>query len=152
MIGIEIQGVNELMAGLENYKKETDRAIKNSVTEVSMAVVRDAKMRLKEGLQQNPKHTRTGILWNSIMRKKQYEKDQFEAVVGTNVNYAPYIEFGTGDLVEIPEGAESVAAQYKGKGIRKVNIKAVSFLNFAAVKNRKKFIESLTKNLNKIKR
>lgn len=152
MIGLEISGVNELLAGFENYKKESDKAINQAVADTARAVEKDAKERLKSGLQQNPKHRRTSRLLSSIMRKKDYEKDQFEAVIGTNVEYAPYIEFGTGDFVEIPEGAEDVAAKYKGKGIRKVNIRAVSFLNYAAVKNRGKFIQSLTNRLNAIKK
>jgi hypothetical protein len=151
MIGVEIVGVNELLAGFKKYKLESDRAISLAVRDTAMAVEKDAKERLRSGLQQNPKHVRHSRLLTSVRRMKQHEQDQFEAVVGTDVEYAPYIEFGTGDFVEIPEGAEEVAAIYKGKGIRKVNIRAVSFLNYAAVKNGKKFIESLTKWLNKIK-
>jgi hypothetical protein len=150
MISVQIEGVNELLADFKEYKKESDKAIKDAVSMTVIDIVRDAKQRLQTGLQKEPKHIRTGRLWSSIMRKKEYERDQFEGVVGTDVEYAPYIEFGTGDLVEIPEGSEAVAALYKGKGIRKVNIKAVSFLNYAALKNAKKFIEYLEKNLNKI--
>lgn len=150
MISCEIEGVEGLLQDFKGYEKEAGEAIKKSVTEVVTLIIKDAKVRLQTGLQKQPKHTRTGRLISSIMRKKQHERDQFEGVVGTDVEYAPYIEFGTGDMVEIPEGSESVAAQYRGKGIRKVNIKAVSFLNYAAVKNSKKFIERLTANLNKI--
>lgn len=150
MIGVEIQGLQGLLNDFKGYKSQSDKAILQAVADTARAVEKDAKVRLKSGLQKNPKHTRQGRLWSSIMRKKQYEKDKFEAVVGTDVEYAAYIEFGTGDLVEIPEGAEEVAALYKGKGIRKVNIKAVSFLNYAAVKNQGKFLEALTKRLNAI--
>jgi uncharacterized protein (UPF0261 family) len=142
MIGLEISGVKELLAGFEDYKKESDKAILQAVGDTARAVEKDAKMRLKSGLQKDPKHKRDGTLWGSIMRMKKHEKDKFEAVVGTGLEYAPYIEFGTGDLVEIPEGAEAVAAQYRGKGLR----------NYAAVKNKNKFIEALEKRLNAIKR
>ena len=152
MITCEIHGVEGLLQDFKGYEKEAGEAIKKSVTEVVTLIIKDAKMRLHTSLQKQPKHTRTGRLISSIMRKKEHERDQFEGVVGTDVEYAPYIEFGTGDLVEIPRGAEDVAAKYRGKGIRKVNIKAVSFLNYAAVKNSKKFIEALEKNLNKIAR
>lgn len=151
MIGLEISGVNELLKGFDNYKKDSDKAITQAVGDTARAVEKDAKLRLKSGLQQNPKHTRTSRLLSSITRMKIHEKDQFEAVVGTNVEYAPYIEFGTGDFVEIPEGAEDVAAQFKGRGIKKVNIRAVSFLNYAAVKNAGKFIQALTTRLNAMK-
>jgi hypothetical protein len=44
------------------------------------------------------------------------------------VNYAPFIEFGTGGLVNIPKGYEKTAAQFKGKGIRQINLPARPFL------------------------
>jgi len=40
------------------------------------------------------------------------------------VDYAAYVEFGTGALVDIPPGLAGYAAQFKGKGIRKVNLPA----------------------------
>lgn len=42
--------------------------------------------------------------------------------------YGAYVEFGTGGLVSIPLGWEAIAAQYKGKGIRKINLPARPFL------------------------
>lgn len=38
------------------------------------------------------------------------------------VNYAPYMEFGTGKYVNVPSGLEDVAMSFKGRGIRRVNI------------------------------
>jgi HK97 gp10 family phage protein len=153
MIGVEITGVKELLAGFDNYKKEVGKAVARSVTTTTASITKDAKERLKSGLQSNPKHTRTGRLASSIMRKKQHERDPFEGVVGTNVEYAPYIEFGTGEQVftnsDFDENARLVALDYKGYKKTKGMI-GVSFLNFAALKNTKTFIEALTKNLNKI--
>ena len=47
-------------------------------------------------------------------------------------NYAPYIEFGTGGSVDLTDMTElgipeSYAAQFKGKGIREVNLPARPF-------------------------
>ena len=39
-------------------------------------------------------------------------------------NYAAYVEFGTGDFVDIPAGLESYAKNFIGKDIRKVNLPA----------------------------
>jgi phage gpG-like protein len=44
-----------------------------------------------------------------------------------HTNYAPYIEFGTGGLVDVPKGLEQYAIQFKGKGIRQVNLPARPF-------------------------
>lgn len=48
--------------------------------------------------------------------------------VGTDLEYAPYVEFGTGDLVDVPAGLEDYAMQFKGAGVRKVNLPARPFL------------------------
>ena len=48
--------------------------------------------------------------------------------VEAKAKYAPYVEFGTGGLVDIPTGYEQYAAIFKGKGIRKVNLRARPFL------------------------
>jgi hypothetical protein len=47
-------------------------------------------------------------------------------------NYAPYVEFGTGGSVDLTDMTElgipeSYAAQFKGKGIRDVNLPARPF-------------------------
>jgi hypothetical protein len=79
-----------------------------------------------------------------------------EKVVGTDVEYASYIEFGTGDMVfenfDFDDNARRVAADFKGKGIRKVNIKGDSFLNWAAVNQQEKLVKRIEDNLNKINR
>jgi len=62
-----------------------------------------------------------------------------------NVEYGPYIEFGTGGLVNIPPGLEDIAAAAKGAGIRKVNMRAQPFF-FRA------FFEEAPKMLARIKK
>lgn len=42
---------------------------------------------------------------------------------GVNVKYAPYVEFGTGNKVYVPNELTEYAMQFKGRGIRKVNNK-----------------------------
>ena len=56
-----------------------------------------------------------------------------QAVVEAKMNYAPYVEFGTGRTVDLSELDElgipqSYAAQFKGKGIKKVNLPARPYL------------------------
>ena len=43
------------------------------------------------------------------------DNTKFIYSIGTNVKYAPYIEFGTGGKVNIPAGFSSYASQFKGK-------------------------------------
>lgn len=46
----------------------------------------------------------------------------FGAKIGFRALHAPYLEFGTGGYVDVPEGFADYAIQFKGAGIRKVNI------------------------------
>lgn len=65
-----------------------------------------------------------GILRASI----NGEVDGLNGVIGTNVRYAPYMEFGTGGLVDVPAGLEDYAIKFKGSGIKQVNIPPHPFL------------------------
>ena len=71
--------------------------------------------------------------------------------IGTDVYYAPYVEFGTGKFVEIPEGAEEQAAQAKGAGIREVNLPARPFLFPAAETERPLLEKEIAEILKKVK-
>lgn len=59
-----------------------------------------------------------GILRSSI----NGEVEGLNGVVGTPVEYAPYLEFGTGGLVDVPAGLEDYAIKFKGAGIKQVNM------------------------------
>jgi hypothetical protein len=52
---------------------------------------------------------------------------------GVNVNYAPYVEFGTGTRVVVPDDVKDYAIQFKGAGLRKVNNRAQPYF-FPAVR------------------
>ena len=68
-----------------------------------------------------------------------------EKVLRNATEYAGYIEFGTGGLVNIPNGLENHAAPWKGAGIRKVNMRAQPYF-FRA------FFEETPKMLARIKK
>jgi HK97 gp10 family phage protein len=62
--------------------------------------------------------------------------------------YAVYQEFGTGEAVKIPLGLEDYARQFKGKGVRKINIPPQPFLFPAAESERPQYIDKITEALN----
>lgn len=41
-----------------------------------------------------------------------------------NAPYAPFLEFGTGGLVDVPSGWQDVAIEFKGEGKRQINLPA----------------------------
>jgi hypothetical protein len=89
-----------------------------------------------------------GILKASI----NGEVDGLNGVVGSTVRYAPYIEFGTGGLVDVPEGLEDYAMKFKGAGIKQVNLFPRPFLIPAFKKHTTIMLAELEKlDLNGIK-
>lgn len=79
-----------------------------------------------EGKAKNRVPVDTGKLKQSIYHKMDYSKAIGE--VGATEDYAPYIEFGTGGNVAIPNGFDELAGKFKGSGKRKINRKAQPFL------------------------
>ena len=69
-----------------------------------------------------------GILRNSIQLKEINRGDKIMYTVGSRLKYAPYVEFGTGGTVNVPAGYEDFAMQFKGKGIRKINLRPRPYL------------------------
>ena len=66
----------------------------------------------------------TGFLKGSI----ETQSKGLEGIVSVSKHYAPYVEFGTGGLVNVPMGLETYASKYKGKGIKQVNLPPRPFL------------------------
>jgi len=56
--------------------------------------------------------------------------------------YAPYVEFGTGFLVTVPSELKDYAMQFKGAGIRQVNLRPRPYLYPAFFINRQRFIKA----------
>jgi phage gpG-like protein len=76
--------------------------------------------------------------------------------VVVNKKYAPYIEFGTGSTVSLDDMLQlgipsSYAMQFKGKGIREVNLPARPFLFSSARKELRNLMNRLTKRINKVR-
>lgn len=137
---IEVEGIDQLMQDFRKFGKEADKAVKRGVDRTALAVETDAKEKLK-----SDGHVRTRRLLQSIHTennegaKYYYEasgisypgsldekmKDD-ESIVGTNVHYAPYVEFGT---------------KY---------MSGDSYLGYAAVKQDKKLRDRIVEELNKL--
>jgi len=68
------------------------------------------------------------ILRSSIQLKEINRGDKIMYTVGSRLKYAPYVEFGTGGEVSVPAGYEDFAMQFKGKGLRKINLRPRPYL------------------------
>ena len=86
----------------------------------------------------------TGRLRNSISLKK----DQFLSYyLVAQTNYAAYVEFGTGTGFIPPEKTEwaNIAAQFKGRGIKQVNLPARPYMRPSILAYYPKFKEEAIK-------
>jgi HK97 gp10 family phage protein len=63
--------------------------------------------------------------------------------VKVGMHYAPYVEFGTGGLVDVPAGISVFALKFKGNGIKQVNLAPRPFLFPAYFANIEKLKERI---------
>lgn len=132
---MRIEGLNEFRNSLKRYAekfpKETADAIKEEGFRLQAMAKSDAP-------------ADTGKLRQNIDIDNS---EEFTSKVTANVPYAPYVEFGTGGEVQIPDGWEEIAAQFKGKGIRTINMKPQPYLIPNFVKVRRRLTERIRKKI-----
>lgn len=68
-----------------------------------------------------------------------------------NAKYAPFLEFGTGGLVNIPIGWKKFARQFKGKGKKKINLPARPHIIPAFQRAKVFLMKQLRKDLRRLK-
>ena len=133
-MAIEIEGIDKVIKRLETLS-DTE-TIKQSMGKACAVVEAAAK-------QNAPKDT--GALRNSITSKVEYRDGHIEGVVFTPLEYAPYIEYGTGLFAE-SGGRKDVPWNYqddKGEWHSTSGIKPHPFMRPAVEDNRNKIIEVL---------
>lgn len=110
--------ISKLLKQIDSFGADAQRlavAITNSTAE---SIVADAKQKVVVDLGQ----LRQSI--GNTTARVGYNK----SFVFANAPYAAYVEFGTGGTVSVPKGFEPIAIQFKGKGIRKINLRPKPFL------------------------
>lgn len=140
MIKVSLSGIKGLEKALKGKSdalvKGVDMEIKASVLEINQQ-------------QKSLAPVDFGALRSSLKWAKTAPLT-FELVSsGAGSSYAPYQEFGTGGLVRIPQGLEAEASQYKGKGIRQINMRPQPFFFAPAFAEWNKLKKRIEKMLNK---
>lgn len=133
-----VKGNKAVIKGLNTFEKRVEGKVKDSFHEWAVETENMAKSRVPVD---------TGELKNDISAR--VENERWTWTVGTNKHYAPYVEFGTGAMVDVPQGLEDYAIQFKGAGIRQVNLPARPYLFNSARENFRKMIEKLKKDFGK---
>ena len=91
---------------LENLANKIQRNLIGALVEAALNVETNAKMDCPAPL---------GTLRGSIRQEKIVEEDVVGFKIGSDLEYAPYVEFGTGALVSVPNDYSDFAMQFKGQ-------------------------------------
>lgn len=120
---IKINGLDKSLDNLSKFAKANEDAVKTAIAETAINVERKAKENLAST---GFKDSVGGIAQSGYIL---YRADKLGAEVGFNKHYAPYIEYGTGQNVDVPSGFEDYAWQFKGDDLRQVNIKPMPYFH-----------------------
>ena len=131
--------------GLDKVYKDFAKLSQEVHKKVGLVTRENAKEIAVDASQRAPKDL--GDLHKNI----SYEKvdDTFNYKIFAIEKYSAYVEFGTGGMVKVPNELKEIAIQFKGKGVKEVNLPARPFLYPAFVKGREQYLEDLEDLLKK---
>jgi len=145
MAKAEIKGLQELLKKFKTLDKEIIKNVDDLIEGAAQEIELDAKVAAPVNKLKSGGSLRQGIKAEPI----QGEKLGYRVVA--KEKYSAFMEFGTGGKVKVPSELKEIALQFKGKGIREVNIKPRPFLYPAFVKHRKILIKDLKDYLKTLK-
>ncbi len=139
-----------LIMKLDRMGDNSDKAFERGLGVVLKKIQRDAKKLAP---------TNTGRLRNSIVTNVKKENSELVGSVSTNVEYAPYMEFGTGPVGQANKPNVPIPIRYKqdkwlakipNVGFRYVSgVKPRPFLYPAFLRNKKNIEQDIAKSLRK---
>jgi len=137
---MEIKGLNSVLANIRKYGKEAEKDIEGVTELVARNIEKNAK---------NYAPANFGKLGQSIQAVKDTPLNWKIEAGGVIAPYAPFVEFGTGGLVNVPNELKDQAIKFKGKGIKQINLRARPYLYPALLQGRTEYLEKLKKVLEK---
>jgi HK97 gp10 family phage protein len=144
MLSIEFnkQSLNAFYKYLKNLEDDVADYVRAEVEDSMLAIESEAA---------NKVAVDTGALKNSIQSMPiKVSKNQITGGVEVGAAYAPYVEFGTGTRVKVPSELSDFAAQYKGDGIKEVNLPARPFFYPEVFKQRTELPKNIERTLKKL--
>jgi HK97 gp10 family phage protein len=143
---ISIKGLSQELKKLGEDAEDIKEEIDLEILATSVDIVRDSQQFLTNAkAYANGKEyvgVDTGRLRASATQPKKVKPFQYEIVYQSN--YAAFVEFGTGNLfTRVEDYWIDVAAQFKGKGIKQINLPPRPFLRPAVKKNEGILIQNI---------
>lgn len=102
---VKLEGFDELLKLFEKAPEEVKDNFKVELEDAAKQIQEEAKIAAPVNY---------GILRNSIVVDPP-SNDGLTQSVSSLADYSAYVEFGTGTHVEVPEGVEEYALQFKGQ-------------------------------------
>ena len=140
MIKVKLEGLETAIRNLHSWEKEKIKKVADQYNRSALAIEKGAKLRVpvdKNRLRPDIQKRVTKTDHNRVVN----------AEVFNTVKYAPFVEFGTGSLVEVPAEQQEYASQFKGKTGRVRNYRARPYLFPAFEQERPILIQKLTEIL-----
>lgn len=145
MITLKVKNIEGVINGFKKYGSEAEKEFKEITQIRALEIEADAKTTASvKGVWDN------GDLAQNIRASSILKYKGLAWEVGAYMPYSAYHEFGTGGLVNIPSGWEKMAEQFRGKGIRQINIQARPFMYPAFVKGSKLYIKDLKNSIKRL--
>ena len=127
-----IKGLDKLFKDLSNLGGDVDKKVAIITRSNAQEIVVDARQRAPIDL---------GKLRQGINSEK--DKNTFNYKIFAREKYSAFLEFGTGGMVKVPNELKELAIQFKGKGVKEINLQPRPYLYPAFVKGREKYLEDL---------
>jgi len=136
------QSLNAFYKYLKHLENDVADFVRAEVEDSMLAIETEATMEVRVD---------TGNLKNSIQSIPiKQSKNEITGGVEVGAEYAPFIEFGTGNGVSVPTELKNFAIQYKGKTGRKINFDADPFFYPAVFKQRQELPKNIERTLKKL--
>lgn len=134
--------------GFKHSTDEWDRYI----TDVRKKFPREVKLAVAKTTQDLSRHTKASVpvRYSGIRQSVKSRVQGYNGEVKIRAHYAPYVEFGTGRLVKVPQELKDYAMQFKGKGIREVNRKAEPYFYPNYFVQRENFFKGIEKQMERL--
>lgn len=130
-----VKGLTKLIKDLARLGDAVDKKVAATVEASARELESDAKQLAPVDL---------GKLRQSISAEKITEKTWKVYANSTGLApYAAYIEFGTGGKVSVPSELAEMADKFRGKGLKKIDLRPQPYLYPAFVKQRTIFFDDL---------
>jgi hypothetical protein len=121
-VSFKIEGLDALIKRLGKLPIEIEKEVAEEVNASALAIQSKARRSVAANSTDN------GTLLGSIQLVSVLKDKRILYTVGSRLKYAPYIEFGTGGEVSVPEGYKDFAYQFIGKNIKKIDLRPRPYL------------------------